>query len=282
MSLDNSNKNNNNTEFNEWSAQIDQDEAFLPPDIRNEMPESFPRRRRHSRYKKKVSWIWVGVGAFVLVIILFAFFWEGQVAGPEIAEPAITEEGPPFIPPPGRSLVQDELNELYWVYQDFLPINRFSRPGTIITEINTIVIHNIGNPNTTAAQNRNFFANVAPEEEWSVSSNFIICLDGSIIQCVPVDEIAHASNQRNIDSLSIELCHPDYTGVFTEETYNAAVRLTAWLCVQFNINAEDIIRHFDVVRSDGSQKSCPRYFVYNEEAWEAFKAAVAIAMREFS
>ena len=270
----NNNHNNNH--------KIDSDEEFLPPEIRNEIPKSFSRQR-HRPQKKKFPWIWVSVTAFVVVIILFALFWEkSQVTEPEIEQAIDAEDYPPYFPPPGRSLVQDEMNELYWVEQEFLPINRFSRPGIILDEINTIVIHNIGNPNTTAAQNRNFFAYVAPAQELSVSSNFIICLDGRIVQCVPVDEIAYASNQRNSDSLSIELCHPDITGEFTEETYNAAVRLTAWLCVQFNINPNDIIRHYDVVRSDGSQKSCPRYFVYNEEAWEAFKRAVAEAMMEFS
>ena len=176
-------------------------------------------------------------------------------------------------PPAARSKIQDELNALDWVTQDFLPLNEYSRPGTRITEIKGIVIHFIGNPNTTAMQNRNYFANLAVTEETHASSNFIVGLDGEIIQCVPVDEIAYASNQRNEDTLSIELCHPDETGQFLDATYASAVRLTSWLCEKYGIDTGDIIRHFDV-----TGKICPKYFVENEDKWELFKADVADAV----
>jgi N-acetylmuramoyl-L-alanine amidase CwlA len=87
--------------------------------------------------------------------------------------------------------------------------------------------------------------------------------------------MAYASNARNADTLSIELCHPDDTGKFTDETYAAAVRLTAWLCNAYGITADSIIRHYDV-----QGKECPRYFVANEDAWEAFKADVAKEMQQ--
>ena len=217
----------------------------------------------------------IAIIVVVALVVAFAFYWEATREA-ELEEPY---EAPPNYPPQGRSVIQDQLNELYWIDKDFLPINDFSRPGTLLNDINGIVIHNIGNPNTTAQQNRNYFANLADTQETYASSNFIICLDGSIVQCVPVDEIAYASHHRNDDTLSIELCHPDETGEFTEETYASAVRLTAWLSVRYGLSADDIIRHFDVVRSDGSQKGCPAYFVENEEAWEAFRSVVAETIR---
>jgi len=209
------------------------------------------------------------------LVVLLAFIMEarrssapandgGYVSGQPRAEHA---------PPVGRSVIQDKLDELDWVRPEYLPINEFSRPGRILGEINGVVIHFIGNPNTTAMQNRNFFANLATTRERHASSNFIICLDGTVIQCVPVDEIAYASNIRNSDTLSIELCHPDESGRFNDETYESAVRLTAWLCMQYGLGPDDIIRHYDV-----TGKICPKYFVEDEDAWETFKADVAEAM----
>ena len=213
-------------------------------------------------------WVMILIAAVAVCVIMFAFIWEAVYS----REPVKSYEN---YPPPARSDIQDELNNLDWVTQEFLPLNEYSRPGTRVTDISSIVIHFIGNPNTTAMQNRNYFANLSITEETHASSNFIVCLDGAIVQCVPVDEIAYASNHRNIDSISIELCHPDETGRFNDETYESAVRLTAWLCNRYNLTSEDIIRHFDV-----SGKNCPTYFVENEAAWETFKTRIAQAMRQ--
>ena len=102
--------------------------------------------------------------------------------------------------------------------------------------------------------------------ETSASSNFIVGLDGEIIQCVPTWEVAYASNDRNYDTVSIEVCHPDESGKFTDATYRSLVQLTAWLCVKFNLTSEDVIRHYDV-----TGKNCPKYFVEHEDAWGTFK-----------
>ena len=221
------------------------------------------KERENTQTKIMPVWMRITIFAAVAIVVLSAFVWEAVYGG---ARKAAVENAPPRA----RSEVQDELSSLDWVTPAFLPINEYSRPGTLISGVNGIVIHYVGNPNTTAAQNRNYFANIAITGEAYASSNFIVCLDGGILQCVPVDEMAYASNNRNADTVSIELCHPDDTGQFTEETYASAVRLTAWLCKQYGLGAEDIIRHFDV-----SGKECPRYFVINEDAWEAFKADVA-------
>ncbi|MCL2079586.1 MAG: peptidoglycan recognition protein family protein [Oscillospiraceae bacterium] len=200
-----------------------------------------------------------------VIVIVYAFIEESIRSNP------LSQNGENRGPSEG---IQASIDELDWITPMFLTRNPNSRPGTKLDEVKGIVIHYIGNPNTTALQNRNYFENLATTKETSASSNFIVCLDGSIIQCVPVDEVAYASNNRNNDTLSIEICHPDYTGEFTEASYNAAVTLTAWLCVQYELTTSDILRHYDI-----TGKECPRYFVQNEEAWMDFKTAVAIAIR---
>lgn len=152
-----------------------------------------------------------------------------------------------------------------WVERQLLPINEYSRPGEKLTAVNGVVIHYTGNPGTSAEQNRSYFAGLAETGETFASSNFIIGLEGEILECVPLDEVAYASSQRNYDTLSIEVCHPDDTGAFTDTTYASLVRLVQWLVDAYGLEREQIIRHYDV-----TGKECPRYYVRNPQAWEAF------------
>ncbi len=143
--------------------------------------------------------------------------------------------------------------------------NPYSRPQTALKEVKGLVIHYTANPGTTAQQNHDYFEGLKDSKLTKASSHFIIGIDGEIIQCIPSSEIAYASNERNEDTLSIECCHMDETGEFTEATYNSLVELTAWLCGKFDFTTEDVIRHYDVTGKD-----CPRYFVQHEDAWEQF------------
>lgn len=164
-----------------------------------------------------------------------------------------------------------------WIDQQFLTINQYSRPGTKLKEVNNIVIHYVANEGTSAQRNRDFFEglkNQSGSNTRSASSHFIIGIDGEIIQCVPMDEISYTSNHRNSDTVSIELCHPDESGEFTEETYESLVKLTAWLCGELKLSSKDVIRHYDI-----TEKLCPKYFVENEDAWEQLKKDIKKAMR---
>ena len=99
-------------------------------------------------------------------------------------------------------------------------------------------------------------------------------LEGEVIQCLPLWERSVASNQRNRDTISIEVCHPDDSGRFTEATYRSLVRLTAWLCRTGELSPEQVIRHYDV-----TGKECPRYFVHNEAAWRQLRNDVGTAIQ---
>ena len=158
---------------------------------------------------------------------------------------------------------------------ELLDINEYSRPGTALSAINGIVIHYTANPGTTAEQNRSYFQNLKDTGETYASSHFVIGIDGEIVQCVPSTEIAYASNSRNEDTLSIECCHLDETGKFTDATYISLVRLTGWLCWRFNLTEQDVIRHYDV-----TGKICPKYYVENQDAWEQFKDDVKIQIQK--
>ena len=124
----------------------------------------------------------------------------------------------------------------------------------------------MANPGSSAQANHDWYAN--PESE--VSSHFLVGLEGEVIQCIPLDEFSSASNHRNKDTISIEVCHPDETGKFNEESYHSLVKLTAWLLDVSGLTSEDVIRHYDITGKD-----CPRYFVTNEDSWLGFLADVA-------
>lgn len=156
-----------------------------------------------------------------------------------------------------------------------LDVNPYSRPGTQSSGITGIVIHYTANPGSSAQDNRDYFNGLQDSHETQASSNFVVGLDGEIIQCVPTWEVAYASNDRNHDTVSIECCHPDESGKFTDATYRSAVQLCAWLCLKFDLGPEDVIRHYDV-----TGKECPRYFVQHEDAWEAFRADVGKALEK--
>jgi N-acetyl-anhydromuramyl-L-alanine amidase AmpD len=153
-----------------------------------------------------------------------------------------------------------------WITEDLLPVNDYSRPGTELKKVNGVVVHYVGNPGTTAKQNRSYFANLADSHETYASSHFIIDTDGTIIQCVPLDEIAYCSNNRNDDTISIECCHLDESGEFTDAELQSLSKLLKWLIDVYDLDEEDIIRHYDV-----TGKICPKYFVDNPEEWESFR-----------
>ncbi|MCR5272101.1 MAG: N-acetylmuramoyl-L-alanine amidase [Lachnospiraceae bacterium] len=137
-----------------------------------------------------------------------------------------------------------------------------SRSGVMLDGINDIVVHYVGNPRTTAQQNRDYYNNL----DSNVSSHFVVGIDGEIIMCLPLYERSAASNDRNHDTISIEVCHPDETGEFTDASYQSLIKLVNWLLEEFDLTSDNVIRHYDI-----TGKECPIYYVRNPQAWEAFK-----------
>lgn len=162
-----------------------------------------------------------------------------------------------------------------WVIQDILPVNEYSRPGTKLQGVNGIVVHYTGNPNTTAEQNRNYYGQLAQTHETKVSSHFVIGMDGKIIQCVPLDEVAYCSNDRNGDTISIECCHKDKGGQFSDETLESLTRLLDWLVKTYDLQREQILRHYEV-----TGKECPKYYVEHPDEWERVLDGISFLQRE--
>ncbi len=150
-----------------------------------------------------------------------------------------------------------------------LSINEYSRPGIGLEQVNGIVVHYTANPGKTAQQNRDYFEGLSQSGETYASSHFVIGIDGELIQCIPCQEIAYASNQRNEDTIAIECCNPDETGKFADATYDTLIHLLAWLVGRYHLETNDIIRHYDV-----TGKNCPKYYVEYPLEWEKLKEDV--------
>ena len=159
-----------------------------------------------------------------------------------------------------------------WVQVELLSVDGASRRGEKLEAVRDIAVHYVGNPGSSAMANRNYFN--SPDS--TTSSHFIVGLEGEVILCVPLDEKSSATNERNRDTISIEVCHPDETGEFNEKTRASLVRLLSYLVEEFDLDRENIIRHYDV-----TGKICPKYYVENPSAWEELKNSVSLGESEF-
>lgn len=151
--------------------------------------------------------------------------------------------------------------------------NPYSRPQIELNKVTHIVIHWVGNANSSAMANRNYFESLRNKRVFA-SSHYIIGLQGEIIQCVPETEVAYHASNANKYSIGIENCHPDWHGKFNEATYRSLIDLCADLCKRYKLDPEEaLIRHYDVTK-----KECPRYYVRNVQAWKQLKRDVKKAL----
>ncbi len=161
-----------------------------------------------------------------------------------------------------------------WITVDLIHINSVSRPAIALDTVNDIAIHYVANPGSSAKANRDYFDSLDnPAVEGAgrqASAHLIVGLEGEVVQCLPLNELAYAVRSRNPDTISIEVCHPDETGKFSDVTYNTLVKLTAWLLQQKGLTPDHVIRHYDC---DG--KACPLYYVEHEDAWNQLKQDIA-------
>ena len=166
------------------------------------------------------------------------------------------------------------------IQEMFLTPNKYSRPQIPLKEVKKIAVHYVGNPNTSALANRNYFENCKEGGRY-VSSHYIVGLKGEVIQCIPLDEWSYCTNQANGYSISIETCHPRSDGVFNDSTYVSLCELCAMLLKKFNLTTNDLIRHYQI-----TGKQCPIHWCptkYQSEAvatarWNRFKQDVQTVM----
>ena len=176
-----------------------------------------------------------------------------------------------------------------------MTVNPFSRPGKKLLPVKGVVLHWVGNPGTSALQTRAYFEGLKnqslnnPKAAFA-SAHFVVGLEGEIVQCLPLDEMAYHVGARvytpeatgrfghypNNCTIGIELCHPARDGKFTPETWMSAAELAALLLKRFGLETETCLWTHNAV----TLKDCPKYFVEHPEAFERFKLDVDISTGE--
>lgn len=223
------------------------------------------RNRARQRMERLMTVGIVGICAIMVIFALIISIRHFYLQRKRNEEP-VTEE---VLVIPPLAGVAEQFPDLP-ITEEFLTVNPYSRPGLALSATpQYIVIHYTANPGSTARENRNYFENLKDTEETYASAQFVIGLEGEIIQCVPCNEIAYCSNNLNDVCISIELCHPDESGSFNDATYNNCVYLVAKLMNYYHLDMEHLIRHYDV-----TGKNCPKYFVEHEDRWQVFKGFV--------
>lgn len=241
------------------------EEEFKRRNVRGNMQRTGKRKKRRKKRNALLQgmfWLLICIGIFIWVLQLFIAFNEKAETGGEVFN--------------GKSnagvLTADAKPE--WTV-DYLTLNPYSRPGEELPEVRNIFVHYTANRDTSAAQNRSYFESLKDNHENSASAHFIIGYEGEIIQCIPLNEIAYAVKTRNYDSISIECCYISEDGSFTKETEASLVELLAYLLKTYELNEEDILRHYDC-----GGKKCPLYYVDHEDAWEDLKEEVGKKLKE--
>ncbi len=241
----------------EGPETAEQEEESGEEALRLQIQENRRQRNQeiHRRRRRRLMLLAVAAGG---VLTLAGLFF-GLRALWDSAEPS----------PPNGGVDISHIVYPQWIDQEFIE-NPEARTGEPLPAVRDLAIHYVGNPGSSAKGNRNYFNSEGVE----VCSHFIVGLDGEVLQCLPLNERSVATNQRNGDTISIEVCHPDETGRFSDVTYDSLIRLAAWLCEQFDLTEENLIRHYDV-----SGKLCPLYYVQHEDAWLQLKRDVGEALR---
>lgn len=184
------------------------------------------------------------------------------------------------------------------VTKRLLPVNMFSRPGKKLVSIKGIVVHWTGNPSLDAEGHAKYFKGLAKQDpndnkfDRYAGAHYFVGTKGDIIQLIPDNEVAYhvgakSYNEATLDKfnttypnnclIGVELCHPDTTGEFTEDTWNKSIQLIGWLLEEYDLTLSDVVRHNDV-----TGKVCPKWFVEDENAYQKFRDDLAHILYESS
>ena len=240
-----------------------EDEKQVPVRRKLTPYEQYLQHKRKRRTGRVIFWVIV-IEAVCLILGAIVLFMPRE--DPEIEELITKKIKFDYETEPNRVVTYGLAVPKPNVDVQLLTINDWSRPGIKVNAIKKIVVHYLGNPETTAQENRDYFESLKNLQDTYMSANYVVGINGEIIQCVPDGEVAWASNRANYYSISVENCHHDESGRFTDATYWSDVHLVAYLTEKYDLDRDDIIRHYDVTGKD-----CPKWYVDHPDEWERFR-----------
>lgn len=145
--------------------------------------------------------------------------------------------------------------------------------------ISYIVLHYVGATGSAKANAKYF----AEHSNLGASAHYFVgheSEEGSIYQSVdPKNRAWHCGSEtgtykhdycRNSNAIGIEMCcHKDASGnwYIDDATVDSAVELTKYLMEEYDIDVDNLLRHYDV-----TGKSCPAPWVADSSLWDDFKS----------
>lgn len=203
---------------------------------------------------------------------------------PSFEDPVAPDERPTKVGEKSNKKTTDPI----FIYKDFLTINPFSRPGITRKKPPAgLEFHWVEGAGATAKQTRDWFESRKGGKYSYGSSHYNVGLKASngrkyadIVQNIPEAEIAYSSGAKRYTeaarklgrrapyfyTISIEICHNDWSGKFSELTLAGLEKLTIMLCKRYNLSAKDFFRHYDL-----TGKHCPKYWVDFPNKWSKFR-----------
>ena len=164
-------------------------------------------------------------------------------------------------------------------------ISKYNFNSGSISRVRYIVVHYVGALGG-AKENCAYYGGGSR----GASAHYFVGFAGEIWQCVEDKDIAWHCGAgsyrhpecRNANSIGIEMCvrkkstetmnATDKDWYFEKATVQSAAELTRYLMKKYTVQAERVIRHYDV-----TGKICPNPYVYNTGTytWDAFKKAIS-------
>ncbi|WP_176525746.1 N-acetylmuramoyl-L-alanine amidase [Bacillus sp. AFS001701] len=184
---------------------------------------------------------------------------------------------------------------------DFIPKNKYTRPGILLRDVNKIVLHWTANFGASAKRHVTYFGVTLPAQsklaeqkgkKGTYASAHIFGDKNESVCIIPLNEVAYHANDvqkhnedgsayrgikeiapnANFYTLGYEMCVEE-DGTIHLDTIKRAISDIAALCKIYKLSEKDIVRHYDV-----TDKDCPEPFVKEEKLFEDFKKQVALVL----
>ena len=139
--------------------------------------------------------------------------------------------------------VADELPS--FVKEDYIALNRYTRPGILNPGIRKVVFVSSGTAGQTAASVREGFLKAGTDGQYG-GSHFAVGYDGSVLCCIPLEEIAYGCFAGSSEAISVT-----YSSDFGEppsgKEYESIVELGRWIKERFGLAADDFVSAEEII-----------------------------------
>lgn len=156
---------------------------------------------------------------------------------------------------------------------DYLNINEMTRTGEKIKKVENIILHSIGNMYSTLEICKKEMDNLMNQSNVYFSLHYVIDKEGDILNCIPEEEISLSCRKIDTNYYAVSIgCIPcDESGKFSKKTIDSLVMLASNLCIKYNLESKNILRHYDI-----TTKRCPLYYVDNSVMFEEIRKRIKI------